>query len=106
MTPKKTFHYQGFAPIDKLISQTAKNYKLENALYKHRVLKSWQDVAGGFIDQAKELTQAMDFKKGILTVACLNREVASQIKLMAQRIIYAFNQLLGRTLVYAIYLEV
>jgi hypothetical protein len=51
------------------------------------------------------LTQAVDFKKGVLTVACLSREVASKIKLFAESILEALNQVLGARLVFAIYTE-
>lgn len=98
--------YKGFSKIDKLVSQTAKQYNLENALYRHKTLKYWQDVAAAFVEEAKDLTQAIDFKKGILTVACLSREVASKLRLMADRIISALNELVGRNVVFAIYIEV
>ena len=98
--------HKGFQKIDRVIKQTAKQYNLEIALYRHKTLKHWREVAGAFVEEAAALTQAIDFKKGVLTVACLSREVASKLRLLAQRIIYALNQLLGRQVVYAIYLEV
>ena len=103
---QKKYYQKGFSKIDKLLGQTAKQYSLENAVYKHKTIKHWHDVASGFIDGAKELTQATDFKKGVLTVACLSREIASKVKLLAQRIIYALNQVLGKQMVFAIYVEV
>ena len=98
--------YKGFAKIDKLLSQTARQYNLQNALYRHKALKHWQQIAGAFIEEAASLTRAIDFKKGVLTVACLSREVASKLKLLANRIISALNQLLGRQVVFALYVEV
>ncbi len=103
---QKTTTRKGFVPINQLIGLAAKQYKLENVFYRQRVIRYWREVAGSFIDEARELTQAVDFKKGVLTVACLSREAATQIKLLAQRIIYALNQCLGRSLVYAISIEV
>lgn len=91
--------------MESLIKQTAKTYNLESALFRNKVLKHWQSVAGSFVDEADSLTQAMDFKKGVLTVACLSREVATQIRLLADRIIYALNQLLGRQTVFVIRVE-
>jgi hypothetical protein len=96
---------KGFARIDKVLGETAKQYNLENAIYKHKALKYWHQVAGAFVEEAKNLTKAMDFQKGVLTIACLSREVASQVKLLAQRIIYALNEFLGRQMVFAIYVE-
>lgn len=103
---QKIFYPKGFVPINKLISQIAKQRHFQPALYRHQVLKYWQDIAPGFIEEAAEKTQALDFQKGILTVACLSREVAAKIRLLAQRIIEAINQFLGRQIIYAIYLEV
>ncbi len=105
MTNQKN-NYNGFSRIDKVLGKTAKDYNLETALYKHKTLKHWHEVASGFIEEARRLTQAIDFKKGVLTVACLSSEVASQVRLLAQRIIYALNQIIGKQMVYAIYVEV
>jgi hypothetical protein len=101
----KDNYNKGFSKIDKVLNRAAKNYNLENALYKHKALKHWQEIASAFVEEAANLTQAVDFQKGILTVACLSREVASKIKLLAQNIIRALNQLFGRQMVYAIYIE-
>lgn len=102
-----SYNYQkGFNKIDRVLKNTAKQYNLEGALNKHRALKHWDEIASGFVDEAQSLTKAVDFKKGVLTVACLSKEAARQVKLLAERIIYALNQVLGRQLVYAIYVEV
>jgi len=93
---------KGFAKIDKVLSNTAKNYNLEGAMFKHKALKHWQEIAGMFIDGSESLTKAVDLQKGVLTVACLSREVASKIKLLANRIIESLNQLLGKRVVFAI----
>ncbi|MFI5205375.1 MAG: DUF721 domain-containing protein [Candidatus Paceibacterales bacterium] len=105
MKPKNKYN-NGFSKIDKVLSKTAKHYNLESAVYKHKTLKHWHEVASAFVDEASELTKAINFEKGVLTIACLSREVASQVKLLAQRIIYALNQFLGREMVFAIYVEV
>jgi hypothetical protein len=97
---------KGWTGIDKVLKQNAKNYNLETALYKHKALKLWQEIAGGFVEEAGKLTQAVDFKKGILTVACLSRELASKIRLLSEQIITALNELMGQRVVYAIYVEV
>lgn len=98
--------YQGFTKINKLVDQAAKNHNLQTALYRHNTLKNWQQAVSGFIEEARESTRAVDFKKGTLFVACLSREIAAQIRLLTQRIIYALNQLLGRQVVFAISVEV
>jgi Dna[CI] antecedent, DciA len=104
MPPKQNYK-KGFVPLDKLLKSTAKEYNLENALYRHQSIKNWQVVASGFIEEAKDFTQAIDFKRGVLTVACLSREVAYKVKLMAERIIEALNEVIGKRVVYAIYIE-
>ncbi len=97
---------KGFTKIDKLLTKTVKSYKLETALHRHQVLKQWQGVADSFLEDSTKQTRALDLKKGVLVVACLTKEAASLIRLLAQRIIYALNALLGRQVVYSIYLEV
>jgi hypothetical protein len=97
--------YKNYTKIDKVLSQTAKQYKLEGALHRYEALKYWEEVVTSYILEAKELTKAVDFRKGVLTVACLSKEISYQIKLLSQRIIYALNQLLGKNLVFAIKIE-
>ena len=98
--------HNGFFKIDKVIKHAAKQYNLENALYRHKALTNWGQVAGSFVTEALELTRAIDFKKGVLTVACLSRQVASKLRMLAQQIIGALNQLLGRQVIFALYLEI
>jgi|GEM_PF-1312765 hypothetical protein len=97
---------KGFTPIGKLLKNTAKEYHLENVLYRQKTINSWQKVVSGFIEEAQSQTQAVDFNRGVLTVACLSREAAYKIKLMAERIIAALNEIIGKRVVYAIYVEV
>jgi len=94
-----------FSKIDRLLGQTAKQYNLETAVNKHQAIKHWKEIAGAFVEGAKELTQAIDFKQGVLTVACLSREVANKVKILASRIISALNQVLGRQVVFAVSIE-
>jgi len=97
--------YKNYVKIDKVLSQTAKNYKLESAVHKYKALKAWEKAASGFIVEAKGQTKAIDLRQGILVVACLTKEIAYQIKLLAQRIIYEINKLLGKSIVFAISVE-
>ncbi len=99
-------HSKGFSKIDKLISISAKEHHFEQTLYKHKVLKYWREVVGAFVEEAKELTQAMDLKKGVLVIACLSREVAQKLKVLASNIVSALNQLLGKQVIFALYFEV
>jgi hypothetical protein len=103
---QKNNYSKGWTSIDKAIRQNAKNQNLETALYRHKALKLWLEIAEGFVKEARQLTQAVDFKKGILTVACLSREVASKIRFLAEQIITALNELMGKRVIYAIYVEV
>jgi len=106
MNERKTKKYQGFESINKTIIKTAKEKKLVGALNKYKAIKNWDKAASSFISEAKEYSKAVDLKNGILVVACLSREIASQIKFIAQRIIEALNQLIGRQVVFAIHIEV
>ena len=97
---------KGFSKIDRLIVQNAKDHNFEQALYKHKAVKYWQQVAGSFIEEAIEGTRALDLKKGVLVVACLSREVARKLKTLASNIVFALNQLLGKQVIFALYFEV
>lgn len=94
-----------FTKIDKVLKTTSKNYKLDAAVHRYKLIKAWNDIAASFVTEAAEATKAVDFKKGVLSVACLSREIAYQIKVLSSRIIYALNQFLGGSVVFAIQVE-
>ena len=96
----------GFTKVGKVLPKTVKQYNLQPAIDKHSVLKIWHQAASGFLDEVCAQTKAIDFKKGVLCVACLSQEIAYQIKLLARRIIYVINQILGRDLVWSLSVEV
>ncbi len=77
----------------------------ENAFNKYKAIKIWDSAVSQFLEEASEATKAIDFKDGALFVACLSKEMANEIKIYAQRIIYLINQLLGRVLVYELRVE-
>jgi hypothetical protein len=105
MLQKQNFQ-KGFTPLNKLLKNTAKEYHLENAMYRHKALTAWAEAVSKFVEDAQNLTQAIDFNKGVLVVACLSQDVASKVKLMAERIMEQLNNLIGHRVVYAIYVEV
>ena len=84
---------------------TAKRYKLEHALQKHQVLSHWEEVIAAFFQDATGQTKPLDFKNGTLTVACLSKELAYEIKLLTHRLLSAINDLLGAFVVRAIRVE-
>lgn len=96
---------RGFSRIDKVLNKTAKQYHLEQAVSRYKVIKNWQNAVSQFFDDAADLTKAVDFQKGVLKVACLSRELAGKLKIFIPRIIEILNNLVGRTLVYAIAIE-
>ncbi len=98
-------NYKNFTKIDKVLTKTSKAYKLDLALARYQILKHWQNIIVGFFENGAEETRAMDFKKGVLFVACLSKDIAYRIKVLASRIIYALNQVLGKDLVFAINVE-
>ncbi|HVY68134.1 MAG TPA: DciA family protein [Patescibacteria group bacterium] len=102
MTNKK----KGFAKIGFLLDATASRRHWEGVWQRQRALAAWQGVAAAFLEETAELTRAIGFDKGVLTVACLSKAAASRIRLLSQNLITALNEWLGRRLVYAIYLEV
>ena len=102
---KKQASARGFSKIEPLISQTAKNYKLEATFYKHKIAKHWEPVLAEFLDGVQGKTQVIAYNKGVLTVACLCKKLAYEIKVISQRIAYALNKLLGVSLVFEICVE-
>jgi hypothetical protein len=101
MRPKQ----KGFVKIDKVITKTAKERKLDLALNSYEIKKHWEEVVCSFFDQAEGLTKALGLKNGCLTVACLSKDLAYQLKVLASRIIYTLNQVLGRQVVFALNVE-
>lgn len=103
MKPK---YNKGFTPMGNVLSDRIKEYKLQGAFYKHQALKYWASVIVGYVAEAKEQTRAIDLRNGVLVIACLSKDLAYQIKLLAQRIIAEINRLIGQSVVFAIYTEV
>ncbi len=98
-------HKTGFVPVGKILPVKSKEYKLDSALVRYKALKFWQTAAADFLENSGELTRALEFKNGVLVVACLSQELAYQIKVLSGRIIYVLNGLLGKNLVFAIRVE-
>ncbi len=97
MTQKK-----GFAKIDRVLYSQAKNYKLEPALHRHKVSQNWESILCGFLADAGGQTKILNLKDGVLVVASLDKKIAYEIKVLAQRILYALNNFLGGQFVFAI----
>ncbi len=95
----------GFIRIGKVLPSVSKQYKLDQALVRYEVIRSWQEVIAGFFENALNQTKAIDFKNGKLTIACLSEALGYEIRALSSRIIYAINSLLGKNLVYAIWIE-
>ena len=102
MKPK---YNKGFTQVGRVLTEKITEYKLEKTFYKSQAIKYWDQVAAGYIEQVKEQAKAVDLKNGVLVVACLCKELAYQIKLLSQRIIYEINRLIGKQVVFAIYVE-
>lgn len=100
--PKKT---KGFVGISKAIEGHSKSKILKQAFYKHKAISTWEKAVAEFFEGAEAQSKAVDFKEGVLMVACLTKDLAYKIKAFAQRIIYILNQLIGKDLVYAIRVE-
>ena len=98
--------YKGFTKVGKVLPGRIKEYKLQNAFYKHQALKHWEQAVARFIGETSKSAKAVDLKNGVLIVACLSKDLAYQIKLLARRIIEEINQLIGKAVVFAIYTEV
>jgi hypothetical protein len=106
MKTKKTNNFKGFLKIEPILYRAAKEYKLESAMYKYKLSRHWDKILNSIIRDSEGKTKILDFKKGVLTIACLCRQLAYEIKILASRIINDLNNFLGRQLVFAIRVEV
>jgi hypothetical protein len=96
----------GFSKVGSVLKKTAKEKKLQAALYKYQVIKSWEQTVCGFLEEAGRLSKAIDFQDGKLIIACLTKDMADKLYLFSKQIITALNELIGRKIVYAIFIEV
>ncbi len=94
-----------FIKIDQVLSQVGENKKIKPGLVRYQVLSCWYKIVETFMEAGREQTRALDFKKGVLFVACLSREIAYQIKILTSRMVHALNQVLGKQLVFTIAVE-
>lgn len=95
-----------FTKVGQVLKGKQGNPRFAKALARHKALSSCDLVINDLLKQSKGQVKALDLKGGVLVVACLSREMAYQIKLYANRIIQSINQLLGKTVIYALQLEV
>lgn len=95
-----------FTQINKIIPEKSNKLKVKNSFEKYKVIKAWHEIVPNFVDQAKEKTMAINFTSGVLVVACLCKDVAYQIKVLTKRIIEELNNFLGKSLVWAIQVEI
>ena len=94
--------FRGFVKIEPLVYSAAKTYKLEAAFYQQKISKQWDKVLADFFKDSEGKTKVIAFANGVLTVACLCRQLAYEIKTLAGRLVYILNQLLGRPIIRAI----
>jgi hypothetical protein len=104
METKQKYH-KGFTKVGKVLPDRIKEYKLQKTFYKHQAIKHWDETAAHFFGDAWQQVKAVDLKNGTLIVACLSKELAYQIKLLAKRIIEKLNTLIGKNVVYVINVE-
>ena len=95
-----------FTSIKFVMPKVAKDHGAEDYFLKHKIFLAWQDVVSGFFEEAKQLTKAMDYRNGTLTVASLSEELGLKIRELSQQLMKALNELLGRNLVFKIIVEV
>lgn len=93
---------RGFVKISGALVSHPKAKILNQALERHAVLNSWERIIVQFFEDGESLTKAVDFRHGVLLVACLSKELATKIKMFAQRIIYLLNAAVGKDLVFSL----
>jgi hypothetical protein len=105
MAKNENTNRKGFMPVSRAFYTHPRAKVFNQALARHSVLNSWERVIAEFFEDGESQTKAVDFKQGVLLVACLSKELAAKIKLFAQRIIYLLNQALGQTVVYSLQID-
>jgi hypothetical protein len=95
-----------FTNIKYIIPQTAKQHSAEQHFIKYKIYTAWEKVSPGFFAEASDLTKAINFKKGTLTVACLSKDLYNAIRQVSQQILRAINEFLGRQMVYSLVVEI
>ncbi len=95
-----------FTNIKYIIPESAKQHQAESQFIKYKIIAAWEKVAPGFFAECVELTKAINFEKGTLTVACLSKELCTSIRQVCQQILHALNEFLGRELVYSLVVEI
>lgn len=99
-------HYQkGFVKIGRVIVNSSKTANFQPAMTKYQVFKNWEQVVCSFFEKAKGQTKALEFNSGVLTVACLSRDLAYEIRLLAKKITQVINEIIGKAVVFALRVE-
>jgi len=101
----RTKNGSGFSNIKYLIPKAAEQHQLEQQFTKYKIFTVWEKVIIGFFTEAKDITKAIDFQNGKLTIACLSQTLGTQIKQVIPQLLRALNDLLGRNLVYVLIVE-
>lgn len=91
-----------FTPLRDAVRARAQVRHLEWARAKHLVLRSWPKVAEAFVSNASDVTRAVGFDHGCLTIACLSASVARQIRQLEEVLKAAINRILGTVCVRSI----
>lgn len=97
---------KGFTKISLVIKDKAKEQRLGSVVYKHKIMRCWEAVLCGFVGNAKGQTQVVDLQSGALTVACLSKDLAYELKLLSGQLMVALNDAVGKKVVYVLKVEV
>ena len=96
---------KGFVKAVHAFANHPKSATFQKAFNRHKAMSVWERAVGAFFEGEQNHSKALDFKDGILFIACLTKELANKIKMFAQRIIYLLNQLIGKDLVFGLKVE-
>lgn len=87
------------------INKSLKKYKIEDKVKSTMIVNHWEKVITELFPHAAKKTMALGLERGVLRVAALSKEIAYEISLYKQRLIEMLNNLFGKRLVFAIYIE-
>ncbi len=85
----------GFQSLGRAAGGAADRLGLQQRLAAELVARSWGRAAEAFVSGAARLSRAVRFEAGRLTVACLSRELAEQLRRFTRSIVGALNRQIG-----------
>lgn len=97
---------KGFTNIQHILPTLAQQHQVERFYQKYKVFNAWEKVSTGFFTESQELTKPADFSNGKLIIGCLSPELGTRLRQVAEQLIRALNDFLGKRVIFSLIIEV